>query len=173
MTRYQLGKIVGLAGTLPNRKRVQKVVHLLQAAGCPIEASYRLHHYGPYSDDVASLLNQLVQAGLLVEQELPARESGRQFRYRLSPSATRSLAEYEGSEPGAAAAAEFKPHLELLQKLLMTDLMPLEYASTIVFNRQAGRDWDSAIAETCDFKHVGSDAPAMVEAEQLARSIIP
>src|SRR5713226_2600892 len=35
MTRYQLAKLVQWAGTLRTRKRMQKVVYLLQLAGCP------------------------------------------------------------------------------------------------------------------------------------------
>jgi hypothetical protein len=36
MNRYQLAKIVDWAGTLETRKRMQKVVYLLQVAGCPL-----------------------------------------------------------------------------------------------------------------------------------------
>ena len=35
MTRYQLAKIVDWAGTLDTRKRMQKVVYLLQVVGLP------------------------------------------------------------------------------------------------------------------------------------------
>lgn len=172
MTRYQLGKIVSWAGVLHNRKRVQKVVHLLQAAGCPIAADYRLHYYGPYSDDVASLLNRLVQERLLVEDELPRGASGRQFAYRLDESAAASLAEYERSEEGVVEADALRPYQHRIKELLDCELGRLEYASTIVFIRQTGLKWDAAVAEACAFKHVASNIPAMIEAERLARSII-
>ena len=68
MNRYQLAKIVDWAGTLETRKRMQKVVYLLQVAGCPLGADYTLHHYGPYSHDVARLTDEMVQASLLVEK---------------------------------------------------------------------------------------------------------
>lgn len=172
MTRYQLAKLIALAGVLPNRKRVQKIVHLLKAAGCPFDADYRLHHYGPYSDEVAGLLNQLVQQGLLIEEELPAPGSGRQFKYHLSEPAVIALAEFEKSPEGAAAAAELEPHEVLFKELLKTELGRLELASTIVFNRQAGKDWDAAVGETSSFKHVPRNAVALIQAERLAKKIV-
>ena len=45
MNRYQLAKIVQWAGTLRSRKRMQKMIFLLKAAGCPLDADYDLHHY--------------------------------------------------------------------------------------------------------------------------------
>jgi uncharacterized protein YwgA len=51
MTRYQLAKLVEWAGTLRTRKRLQKVVFMLQAAGCPFDDGFGLHHFGPYSSD--------------------------------------------------------------------------------------------------------------------------
>lgn len=46
MTRYQLAKLISWAGTLHSRKKMQKVVFMLQAAGCPLDAEFYLHLYG-------------------------------------------------------------------------------------------------------------------------------
>ena len=67
MNRYQLAKIVQWAGTLRSRKRMQKMIFLLKAAGCPLDADYDLHHYGPYSQDVARLTDEMVREKLLCE----------------------------------------------------------------------------------------------------------
>lgn len=83
MTRYQLAKLVEWAGELRSRKRLQKVVYLLQAAGAPIEAEFTLHHYGPYSFDVAQLLPRLQPI---------TKESQDEFRFYV-PQAARSTAE--------------------------------------------------------------------------------
>ena len=82
MNRYQLAKIVDWAGTLETRKRMQKVVYLLQVAGCPLGADYTLHHYGPYSHDVARLTDEMVQASLLVEKTT-SNAVGQQYSYSL------------------------------------------------------------------------------------------
>ena len=94
MTRYQLGKIVEWAGTLQSRKRMQKLVFLLQAAGCPLDVDYDLHHYGPYSEDLARLTDLMVDERLL-EERIEVRPYGEQYSYRLSPESIRQIAEYE------------------------------------------------------------------------------
>jgi uncharacterized protein YwgA len=30
---------------------MQKLIFMLQAAGCPLDADYDLHHYGPFRED--------------------------------------------------------------------------------------------------------------------------
>ena len=61
MNRYQLAKLVEWAGCLHTRKRLQKLVYMLQSAGCPLEAEFTLHHYGPYSQEIAGLSDAMVR----------------------------------------------------------------------------------------------------------------
>src|SRR5438876_8802937 len=91
MTRYQLAKLVEWAGILNSRKRLQKVVFLLQASGCPIEAEYFLHHYGPYSQEVARMSDEMVQVGLLEESSQP-NPVGVQYAYKLTKVAVAEMA---------------------------------------------------------------------------------
>ncbi len=105
MNRYKLAKIVDWAGTLETRKRMQKVVYLLQVAGCPLGADYTLHHYGPYSQEVARLTDEMVQANLL-DEKTASNAVGQQYSYNLSPTARRSLAEFEATQAGRALASE-------------------------------------------------------------------
>src|SRR4051794_19223854 len=111
MTRYQLAKLVYWAQTIRTRKRLQKIVVMLQAAGCPIEADYRLHHFGPYSDGVAHLADEMTQLGLLVEEE-SSNGLGSTYDYRLSDKAKQQLQEFEKTAEGRAqeaALAGFEP----------------------------------------------------------------
>src|SRR5262245_59391417 len=99
MNRYQLARIVDWAGTLGTRKRMQKVAYLLQVAGCPLDAAYTLHHYGPYSQEVARLTDEMVQAGILVEMA-GSNSVGQQFSYRLTEGARTILADFEAIPRG-------------------------------------------------------------------------
>ena len=90
MDNYQLAKLVQWAGTLHTRKRLQKVVYLLQSRNCPLEADFFLHHYGPYSNEVARLTDALVKNELLVEHESETL-SGKKYDYTLSQRALDSL----------------------------------------------------------------------------------
>jgi len=170
MNRYQLAKIVDWAGTLDTRKRMQKVVFLLQAAGCPLDAEYTLHHYGPYSQEVARLTDEMVRSGIL-DENAESNMVGQRFSYCLSEGARKSLSDFERTPRGQAAAKELNQHKDLAHQLFQVDLKDLEYASTAVFSRQQGLDWPEAIEKMCQFKRLALDSPAVKRAEDLARRI--
>src|SRR4051794_27601331 len=101
MTPYLLVKLVDWVGELHARKRLQKVVFLLQAAGCrPFDASFILHRFGPYSSEVSALTDQMVANGLLQEKAVP-NGVGMQYSYELTESAKKSLEVLEREEKGA------------------------------------------------------------------------
>ena len=171
MTKYQLAKLVDWAGTLRTRKRLQKVVYLLQAAGCPLEADYGLHHFGPYSPDVAQLTDEMAQAGLFQE----ARESngvGQQYSYRLTDRARQQLVAVEATPQGHAWAqplARFEP---LARQLLQRDGKELEVAATMVYFRRQGDDWTAALEKASRLKNLHTNAPLFQRAEALARQTV-
>jgi uncharacterized protein len=171
MTRYQLAKIVEWAGTFHSRKRMQKLVFLLQAAGGPLEADYELHHYGPYSEDLARLTDGMVREGLL-EERMEAHSYGEQYSYRLSAESLRQIAEYEAGPRGAQPAEQIARFQPLARTLYEADLKELELAATIVFYRRQGHDWPAAVAKTCEFKSLPAGAPSLKKAEELARRIV-
>jgi uncharacterized protein YwgA len=170
MTRYQLAKIVDWAGTLDTRKRMQKVVYLLQVAGCPLGTEYTLHHYGPYSQEVARLTDEMVQANILVEKA-GSNLVGQQFSYQLAENARPNLADFESSSRGQAISASLAPFEDQARKLFKADLKDLEFASTIVFFRQQGHDWPEAIEKMCEFKKLAVGSPVVERAKVLAKQI--
>src|SRR5262245_51870399 len=110
MNRYQLAKMVDWAGTLDTRKRMQKVACVLQGA------DFNLHHYGPYSQEVARLTDEMVQARILDERD-ESNMVGQQFSYSLNEGARKNLADFEATPRGRAAAAELEPHEDLARRL--------------------------------------------------------
>src|SRR5713226_644545 len=103
MERYQLAKIVDWAGTFRSRKRMQKLIFLLQAAGCPLDVDYDLHRYGPYSQDVARLTDEMVREKLLSERR-ETHPYGEQYSYVLTEEASRQMSEYESGPRGSDPA---------------------------------------------------------------------
>src|SRR5258706_10557443 len=71
MNRLQLATLLSWAGDsgIQGRKRLQKVVFFLQQAGCPLDCQYTLHHFGPYSRDVADTCDEMVAAGVVGRKE--------------------------------------------------------------------------------------------------------
>lgn len=171
MNRYQLAKIVDWAGTLETRKRMQKVVYLLQVAGCPLGADYTLHHYGPYSQEVARLTDEMVQASLL-DERTNSNAVGQQYSYTLSPTARASLADFDATPAGRVLASELEPFFADKRWLLEADLRELEYAATIIFFRKQGHDWPSSVAKMCEFKGLTNGSQVVEQANAVARRVI-
>lgn len=168
MTRYQLAKIVEWAGTLHSRKRMQKVVYLLKVAGCPLDAQYRLHFYGPYSEDVARLNGDMVQANFLEEAGEPT-PVGLRYSYRVPDGVRASLNAFETSPHGRPLRDEMAPFEQRAKELAQADPKILEYAATIAYFRQQGHEWPVAVEKMCEFKKLTGEVPVVRDAEVLAQ----
>lgn len=166
MKRYQLAKLVDWAGRLESRKRLQKVVYMLQAAGCQLDADFYLHRYGPYSDDVARLTDEMVRADLLKESETQI-SCGSMYTYQLPAAIKQKLGETEVTERGVEWMNQMVSFEDLAKSLFKADAKQLEYASTIVYFRKQGLDWPDAVARAEQFKQT----PAVKDALGLAQSI--
>jgi uncharacterized protein YwgA len=171
LDRYQLGKIVQWAGTLRSRKRLQKVSHLLQAGGCPFAADFFLHHYGPYSREVAGLCDEMVAARLLDETET-SKEFGREYAYKLTVEAEKLFAATESDSRFAERASQMKRFEDLARELLGTDLFELEVASTIAYFQQRQKNWEQAVTKACEFKRLNRTIESAGRAEALARKVL-
>ncbi|MCE2967175.1 MAG: hypothetical protein ACK55O_14410 [Phycisphaerales bacterium] len=164
MNRLQLATLISWAGEsgLHGRKRLQKVVFFLQEAGCPLDCQYTLHHFGPYSRDVADACDELVSAELAEEVCGPVGGSG-PYRYTLS-----SMAEdFLRQEPDPSLSA-FE---ELGKQLINEDLWHLELGSTVLFYYRQTKDWDRALERACAFKKVSSTIEASQRALELAQRL--
>lgn len=172
MTRYQLAKLVDWAGTLRSRKRMQKVAFLLQMKKCPIDADYILHHYGPYSQDISRLTDEMVQAKMLVEH-VESKSDGLQYSYRVSEETRSRIAQIEARPEGLEEAEQLKPFEALARDLIHEDLAVLEIASTIVYFRTKQKcEWNEAVEKTCRFKDKQDGSALLQRSLDLAHKII-
>lgn len=172
MTKYQLAKLIQLSGGIESRKRIQKTVHLLQAAGCPFNVDdFRIHYYGPYSKSLARLTDELSNGGLL-EETSSETQLGLQYAYAVTPEAVETLAKTEKTPFGLAQMAALRCSSELLEHLNKTPPRVLELASTIVGFTEAGASWEKALNETISFKKESEDSRNMQEAKKLAERIL-
>jgi uncharacterized protein YwgA len=170
MDRYQLTKLVEWADHLKSRKRMQKVVYLLQCAGAPLEADYELHYYGPYSFDVAQLTNELVQIGVLVE-DTDATGSGKQYNYRIAPERLPTIRNYEETPAGIDAHREILPFEALAKRLFDKSIAELEYAATIAYFYNLRGDWDDSLTKACRFKNLAPESVVAQNALVLAQQM--
>jgi uncharacterized protein YwgA len=171
MSKYKIAKLISITNGLNSRKRVQKTVHLLQAAGCDFNLQFRIHHHGPYSAGLASHLDELTRSGVLLEHER-AGPFGTQYDYRCADFATERFTTFEATERGAKEARDLSSFDALITKLKSTRPRVLELAATIVAMSHAGNALYEAIAETADFKQEPMESAQMLEACELAQEIL-
>jgi uncharacterized protein YwgA len=171
MSPYQLAKLVEWAGTLVSRKRMQKVIYLLQVAGWRLEAEYTLHQYGPYSHEVARLTDEMVRASLLDEQAASSVQ-GVQYTYRLTDPSRQQLDAIERTPESLDWLAEMAPFEIKAKALLEADLEDLEIASTLVFFERQSQDWAQATEKTRQFKNLPPGSPLLERALVLAKQIV-
>lgn len=88
-TTYQLLTLFHSVEEIRGRKKLQKMVHLLKSSGTDFPFKYRYHHYGPYSSQLQSEMDQLVSQEFLEETfedgayTYHITERGREFKTML------------------------------------------------------------------------------------------
>jgi len=164
MNRLQLATLLSWAGNngLQGRKRLQKVVFFLQEAGCPLDCKYTLHHFGPYSRDVADRCDEMVTAGLVDEVGGPP-NGDMPYAYTLKPKTYAALER--------TADAEMQRFHELGTRLINESIWSLELGSTILFFHRENANWNLALTRACEFKKVSIDAQPSQKALSLAQQI--
>jgi uncharacterized protein len=162
MNRLQLATLLSWAGAegIRGRKRLQKVVYFLQEAGCPLDCKYILHHYGPYSRDVADRCDEMFAAGLIEEGGGPA-TGEMQYVYTLKPETQKAL--------NQALDTDMQLFQEKAQALINEQLWTLELGSTILFFYRQFNDWGVALSKACEFKNVASELEQSRQALALAK----
>jgi len=165
MNRLQLATLLSWAGKdgLQGRKRLQKVVFFLQKAGCALDCRFTLHHYGPYSRDVADACDEMVAAGLVKEDGGPA-SGDMQYSYTLLPATNRLLSK--------TPAKEINDFQTLGKELINEDIWPLELGSTVLFFHSQNEDWEMALTKACKYKKADPNHEQSRKALALAKNVV-
>ncbi len=146
--------------TLVGRTRLQKTVRLLQRIGAPVDYSYRMHHYGPYSEGVQSDIGLVEQVGLVNEERSMASDGSPYYRFTASDQAAAWAASSE--------VAEFEEQIRLMSEAEAT---VLELAATYDSFREAGQDHDAAIKSLRHMKGEKCESGAEEQAMELLRKL--
>lgn len=165
MNRLQLATLLSWAGNdgLKGRKRLQKVVFFLQEAGCPLDCRYTLHHFGPYSRDVADACDEMVAAGLIQESGGP-QNGDMQYTYKLTQSTAQYLAQ--------AVDQKMRKYESIGKDLIKKDIRILELGSTILLFYGQNRNWGDALNQACKFKNMSADAQISQDSLEFAQWVV-
>jgi len=87
------------AGAIVGRKKLQKIIYILQKQGYPFHEKFHFHFYGPYSDELSLRIEELCNLGFLNEVK-EDKGSYSQYRYELTESGRSFLSHYQIDMPG-------------------------------------------------------------------------
>jgi uncharacterized protein YwgA len=164
---YWLAKLISSVDEVDSRKRLQKAIYLLQLAGCPLKCEYLLHYYGPYSFELASLIDQLEGANLI--KETPEQMGSNVLRYKakITEKGREALNYFEKTPKGKSLLSEIQQFVTTFKQLNIVNAWVLELAATIAFFYHT--DWNEAKKQTAKFKNVSLTDGDLKKAEELAK----
>ena len=118
MKDYWLAKLISSVTEVDSRKRLQKSIYLLQQAGCPLQCDYILHYYGPYSFELAALIDQL-DGAKIIEETPEATGYGSRYESRITEKGRKILHSIEETEDYCIKVHAYTDEKEhLIQRLL-------------------------------------------------------
>lgn len=170
MKDYWLAKLISCVPAVNSRKRLQKSIYLLQVAGCPLQCDYLLHYYGPYSFELAALMDQLDGADII--EETPEQLGTGVVRYasRITDKGTDVLSSFERTERGREVCGDITPFIPEFQKLNAEDAWVLELAATVGYYHED--DWQNAQVQTAKFKRIHENDTKLLTAIKLAKEFV-
>lgn len=148
-TAKDVGAVIGSAGELIGRTRLQKTVSLLEMTGVGYGFTFDYYKFGPYSEELAVSLDRAVDLNYAVEEERRASWGGRYSIFRAPQQQTSGL----------------PPRDELISIAKSADAVALELAVTAAFLALHGSE--SAWDETAARKPEKATAERLAKARQL------
>ena len=124
--------LVVICEQIEGRKKLQKIVHILQEAGHPFREEFDYLHFGPYSSALKREIDELIlpQVGLVEEEPTPAEGQYKSYVYRPTAKLRENLGRLHLSGTPAWA--------NLARALNTMSASDLEAVSTILFLRRRG-----------------------------------
>lgn len=143
-----VARLVGSLEKIEGRKRLQKIVHLLKAKGYrEFDQEFSLHHYGPFSRQLAAQLEFLRQIQLIDEEKDDASAAYTYVPVRVK---------VEGEELSALDALDDEQDepswCSVAESLNEQDISFLEALSTVVYLHKIRWEGERLQQEFCRIK---------------------
>ncbi|MDY0409526.1 YwgA family protein [Virgibacillus soli] len=112
------------------RKKLQKMIYILQSCGLPFEEKYQFHFYGPYSEELSLRMEELCNLGFITEQK-EEKSSYFQYRYEMTKDGEKFLHQFSKDMPQLEEKANM---------IIEYSSRFLELVATMLFFRDLPRD---------------------------------
>ncbi|SET75467.1 hypothetical protein SAMN05216389_1258 [Oceanobacillus limi] len=117
------------AKEVTGRKKLQKMVYILQSLGVPFEEKYQFHFYGPYSEELSLRMEELCNLGF-VQEEKEEKSNYYQYHYRITNDGLQFLDQF---------ALDMPNYQEQVGKLNGKSARFLELVSTMLYFHELPR----------------------------------
>lgn len=121
-----LGLLRAAGGVVDGRKKLQKIVYLIQQKGGPLAETFQYHLYGPFSEQLANEIEEMRSFGLVDEEEKRTAQGQTRYEYSLTKVGERLLA-------SMGAGDRLEPFKELIGELATMDGRKLELMATALY----------------------------------------
>ncbi|MEN1967596.1 YwgA family protein [Lentibacillus sp. N15] len=117
-----------IAKDVTGRKKLQKMIYILQKNHVPFEEKYQFHFYGPYSEELSLRMEELTNLGF-VSEEKEEKSNYYQYHYQITADGLEFLHQFDLHMPDFAAKVEqlktkSSRFLELVATMLYFDDLP-------------------------------------------------
>ncbi|MEW9676360.1 YwgA family protein [Lentibacillus sp. L22] len=117
-----------IAKEVPGRKKLQKMIYILQKNHVPFAEKFQFHFYGPYSEELSLRVEELTNLGF-VSEEKEEKSNYYQYNYQITKDGQEFLRQFSLDMPDFAdKVAELKTKssrfLELVATMLYFDDLP-------------------------------------------------
>lgn len=116
------------AKQVTGRKKLQKMVYILQSFGIPFEEKFQFHFYGPYSEELSLRMEELCNLGF-INEEKEVKSNYFQYHYTLTDDGVAFLSQFSVDMPNCSESIELlkgksSRFLELVSTMLYFKDLP-------------------------------------------------
>ncbi|QKY70512.1 YwgA family protein [Lentibacillus sp. CBA3610] len=118
------------ANDITGRKKMQKMIYILQKCHVPFEEKYQFHFYGPYSDELSLRVEELCDLGFISEEK-EMKSNYVQYHYQITGDGKAFLDQFQIEMPDMTEKIELlkaksSRFLELVSTMLYFEGQPAD-----------------------------------------------
>lgn len=126
----KLMQFFSVANEVTGRKKLQKMIYILQKCKLPFEEKFQFHFYGPYSEELTLRVEELCNLHF-IQEEKEDKSNYYQYRYSITDDGQSFLDQFAMDMPDLGNKIEMlkgksSRFLELVATMLYFDDLPLE-----------------------------------------------
>ncbi|HLR62846.1 MAG TPA: YwgA family protein [Lentibacillus sp.] len=144
------------ADEITGRKKLQKMIYILQKCHMPFEEKYQFHFYGPYSEELSLRVQELCNLGFIAEEKESVRNYI-QYHYQLTDDGRAFLNQFHLDMPDMSEQihmlkARSSRFLELLSTMLYFEGLTMDKLTDKIHTVKPKQNYtDAEIDEAVQF----------------------